>query len=252
MEMEDWMSALQGKKILIAGGTGKVGRHLVQAQLAAGATAIVPSRNAAKLDALERSIDADGRARFVRVVGDITNPNDAARVLGRAGPLDGAVASLGDFVIAPEILDAPDADLRRALDGYVVAHFAAARALFPVLRERGGGYVTINGPLAFDLRLPGAGLVSVATAAQAMLARVLMQDPANAAVRMNEVVIYSAFGWGNDDANLVSGADIGRYVAYLLSDRGAAIRGETIHLRSRDMIPGEDLIPSGEQASPAN
>ena len=54
------MSTLQGKTILIAGGTGKVGRHLVQAQLAAGATAIVPSRNPAKLDALEGSIDVGG------------------------------------------------------------------------------------------------------------------------------------------------------------------------------------------------
>lgn len=246
------MSTLQGKKILIAGGTGKVGRYLVQAQLAAGATAIVPSRNPAKLDALEGSIDVDGRARFVRVVGDITNPNEAQRILERAGPLDGAVASLGEVVMAPEILNAPESDLRKALDGYVLAHFAAARALLPVLRERGGGYVTINGPLAFDLRLPGAGLVSVATAAQAMLARVLMQDPTNASVRMNEVVIYSAFGWGNDDANLVSGADIGRFVTYLLSERGAAIRGETIHLRSRDMIPGDDLVPSETQARPAD
>ena len=245
------MSTLQGKRILIAGGAGKVGRHLVQAQLAAGATAIVPSRNPSKLDALEGSIGEDGRARFVRVVGDITDPNEAAQILERAGPLDGAVASLGEVVMAPEILNASESDLRKTLDGYVVAHFAAARALLPVLRERGGGYVTINGPLAFDLRLPGAGLVSVATAAQAMLARVLMQDPANASVRINEVVIYSSFGWGNDDANLVSGADIGRYVAYLLSDRGAAIRGETIHLRSRDMIPG-DLVPFEAQARPAN
>jgi NAD(P)-dependent dehydrogenase (short-subunit alcohol dehydrogenase family) len=249
---EDWMSTLEGRRIVIAGGTGKVGRHLVQAQLGAGATVIVPSRDPAKLDALDRSLDANARGRFVGVEGDITDPNEAARMLERAGPLDGAVASLGDFVIAPEILAAPESDLRRALDNYVVAHFAAARALLPVLRERGGAYVTINGPLAFDLRLPGAGLVSVATAAQAMLARVLMQDPANASVRINEVVIYSSFGWGNDDANLVSGADIGRYVAYLLSDRGAAIRGETIHLRSRDTIPGEDLIPSEAQASPAN
>jgi hypothetical protein len=42
---------------------------------------------------------------------------------------------------------------------------------------------------------------------------------------------------GDDNDNVISGADIGRYVASLLSAHGSAIRGETIHLKSRDMIP---------------
>jgi enoyl-[acyl-carrier-protein] reductase (NADH) len=146
------------------------------------------------------------------------------------------VATLGQFVHAPHVLAAPPSDLRRALDDYLLAHFAAARALIPHLEPRGGGYVTINGPLAFEGIFPGTGLVNVATAAQAMLARVLMQELAQGRVRVNEVVIYSSFGWGRDDSNAVTGADIGRYVAHLLSDAGAGVRGQTIHLRSPELI----------------
>lgn len=231
------MASLNGKRVLIAGGTGNVGRHLVQAQLTAGATVIVPSRTPEKLQALEHSLDPSLRARLVPLAGDITDPGDAQRLLDRAGPLDGAVASLGGFVAAPSVLDAPPADLQRALDGYLLAHFAVARALVPALRDRGGGYVMINGPLAFEPLFPGSGLISIATAAQAMLARVLMKENSSAPVRINELVIYSSFGWGNEDRNLVTGQDIGRYVAYLLSDQGIGVRGETIHLRSPDAIP---------------
>ena len=118
----------------------------------------------------------------------------------------------------------------------MAAHFAVARPLIPALEPQGGAYVTINGPLAFEPLFPGAGLVSVATAAQAMLARVLMKELASSRVRVNEVVIYSSFGRGDDERNAVTGADIGRYVAYLLSNQGAGVRGQTIHLRSPEQV----------------
>ena len=53
---------------------------------------------------------------------------------------------------------------------------------------------------------------------------------------MNDLVLYSSFGWGEDDKNVITGADIGRYVAYLFSSRGADVRGQTIHLKSREQL----------------
>jgi NADP-dependent 3-hydroxy acid dehydrogenase YdfG len=236
---EEGMNSLQDKRILVAGGTGSVGRHLVQAALSMQAIVVVPSRAPEKLSALESSLDPVHRSRFVPLLGDLTSEQDAARIMERAGSLDGAAVSLGGFVEAPMVLEAPRESLEKAVDGYVLSHFAAARTLIPALRERGGGYVMVNGPLAFAPMFPGTGLVSIATAAQSMLARVLAKETADTPVRVNELVIYSSFGWGRDDENLVAGPDIGRYVAYLLSDPGADVRGRTIHLRSPEMIPTE-------------
>lgn len=230
---------------MVVGGTGSVGRHLVQAQLSEGARVVVPSRRAERLQALGRFLTPDPSGRFVPIVGDITDSRDSPRVLREAGPVDGAVVSLGGFVPAPSVLGASEAELERALRDYPLAHFAVARAVVPLLGARGGGYVMINGPLAFDPLFPGVGLVSIATAAQAMLARVLMKELADTTVRINEVVIYSSFGRGDDDENPVTGADIGGYVAHLLSDRGAGVRGETIHLRSRDAIPPDAVASPG-------
>jgi NAD(P)-dependent dehydrogenase (short-subunit alcohol dehydrogenase family) len=227
---------LNGKRVLIAGGTGNVGRHLVREALTAGATAIVPSRKAERLQALRQEVEAHDRSRFVPLEGDLSDEHDAPRLLRAAGPLDGAVASLGGFVPAPTLLGATKAELQRALDNYTIAHFAVAHVVIPLLRQRGGAYLLINGFLAFDASYPGTGLVAVATAAQAMLARILARETADSPVRVNELVIYSSFGWGNDDANVVTGTDIGRYVTWLLSDRGAHVRGDTHHLRSLESV----------------
>ncbi|HEY0132663.1 MAG TPA: NAD(P)-dependent oxidoreductase, partial [Nannocystis sp.] len=59
------MAELRDKRCLIAGGTGGVGEGIVRAFLNAGATVFVPSRSAAKLDALAGSIAAKPRDRLV-------------------------------------------------------------------------------------------------------------------------------------------------------------------------------------------
>jgi NAD(P)-dependent dehydrogenase (short-subunit alcohol dehydrogenase family) len=235
------MASFNEQRFMVVGGTGNVGRHIVQALLSVGATVVVPSRDARKLDALEQFGVPGYSGRLVPMLGDMSDPHDAQGLLQEAGPLDGAAASLGGFVRAPSVLAAPRADLEAVLENYLFAHLAAARAILPGLVERGGGYVMINGPLAFAPMMPGSGLVSIATAAQAMLSRVLMSETAGTPARVNELVIYSSFGWGSEDSNVVTGADIGRYVAYLISEEGTGTSGESIHLRSTDLIQSASL-----------
>lgn len=232
---------LAGRTAVIAGGTGSVGRVVVSAFLGAGATVVVPSRSSEKVDDLEESVGDGARERLVTVVGDLSDEEDSVRVrdeiLDRVGPLDAAVASLGGFVAAPRVLEASRSDLQRALDGYLVAHFMVAKALLPALEERGGSYTFINGPLAFRSLFPGTGLVSIATAGQAMLAKTLMKEEAEGPVRVNELVIYTRFGWGEEDEEegSVSQNDVAAYLAYLAAGR-EALRGETIHLDDRSPL----------------
>jgi NAD(P)-dependent dehydrogenase (short-subunit alcohol dehydrogenase family) len=218
----------------VAGGTGNVGRYLVRALLERGARVIVPSRTADHLEALRASIDADPGRRLITMVGDFSDETDALRVqeyLKTHRPLHGAVASLGRFMPAPSLVSAPVGDLRAALNDYVIAHFQAARTLIPLL-EDGGSYTLINGPLAFEPMFEGTGLVSVATAAQAMLARVLFKESEDRPIRVNEVVLYTPFGWSDKAATsgTLPREEVARYVAHLMSSKGSAVRGQTIHL----------------------
>ncbi|MFW6202568.1 MAG: SDR family NAD(P)-dependent oxidoreductase [Gemmatimonadota bacterium] len=231
-----------GRTVIVAGGTGNVGRVLVGRFLDAGATVVVPSRSAGKLEDLRADIDADVADRLITIEGDIgdeeTAPKLVEAIVSRHGPIHAAVATLGRFVPVESVLEASASQLEQVVDGYLVGHFVAARALIPAI-EAEGSYTLINGPLAFRPMFARASLVSTVTAAQAMLARLLMDQVER--VRVNEVVLYTPFGWSDDDAMRapVAQEDVAAYVSLLASERGASVRGETIHLDSPRSL--EDL-----------
>lgn len=228
-------------RVLVAGGTGNVGRHIVAALLGSGATVVVPSRSGDKLEVLRRSV-GEGRDRLVTVVGDVADEADGARVrdeIARSLPagLDAVVATLGRFTSAPSMLDATRAELVETLSNYVVVHFVVARTFLPMLAQNGGSYTLINGPSAFDT-WPGSGLVSVATAAQSMLARVLAKEAAaSGSVRVAELVIHPSAWIGPDDTTgggPIDGPAVGRYVVGIVA--GDVTGGPTLHLDSVEQI----------------
>ena len=232
------MGTLTGQRILVAGGTGTVGRYLVGALLDAGATVVVPSRSKDKIDELSSATDAAHRARLEGIVGDITDESQADRMRSLVGRIHGAIVSIGRWVPAEHVLDAPRSDLERAISNYALEHFSVAKVLLPLVEEARGAYVMITGSLSYEPDGPGTGLVAIAGATQSMLGRVLMKERADRGARINEIVIYSAFGRGNDDANEVKGEDVGRYACFLLSSQGKTVKGQAIHLRSRrDLDP---------------
>ena len=229
---------LAGRTVVVAGGTGNVGRVLVRGLFDAGATVIVPTRSIQT----ERNAEAaaDG-PRIVMLPGNVSDETDAARIrddiLARFGAIHATIATLGHFVPAPTLLGATRHDLDVTLESYPVAHFVVARTFIPAVDAAAGSYVFINGPLAFDPLFPGTGLVSVATAAQAMLARVIMKeaDAAHSRARINEVVLYTSFG-RPDDANAagpVTQGDVGDFIVQLLSPTNQQVRNQTIHLDQR-------------------
>ncbi len=234
---------LAGRAVLVAGGTGNVGRHIVLALLGQGATVVVPSRSAAKLDAL-REAAWQGRERLVPILGDVADERDGARIRDEASRLspsavDAVVASLGRWADAPSILGASTAELLETLGNYVVAHFTVARTFLAGLAANGGIYTMINGPSAF-VSWPGSALVSVATAAQAMLARVLAEEPAvRERVRIAEVVVHPSSYIGPDlaaNGGPIDGRAVGRFVAGVIA--GRATGGPTLHLESADQLAG--------------
>lgn len=234
---------LAGRSALVAGGTGNVGRHVVTALLRRGATVVVPSRSQSKLDALRAAAGSESK-RLVTLVADMADERTAAGArdeVSRHVPsgLDAVVASLGRWVSAPSLLAMTRADLVQVLENYVVAHFMAARTFLPMLSAHGGSYTLINGPSAFGV-WPGSGLVSIATAAQAMLARALAEEvEGRSAVRVTDLVIHPSTYIGPEStagAGPIDGPAVGRYVAALVA--GDVAGGPTVHLDSPALLAG--------------
>lgn len=222
--------------VLVAGGTGNVGRHIVRALLRDGSTVVVTSRSRHKLDSLRAAAGGAGE-RLVALVGDLADERDGERLreeIARSvgSTLEGVVSSLGQYTNAPSLLGATRAELLATLESYVVAHFTVARTFLPVVAARGGSYTLINGPSAFGL-WHGSGLVSIATAAQAMLARALMEEGKTGGARITEVVIHPSAYIGPDAAagaenGGVDGPAVGRFVTDIVAGRVAG--GGTVHL----------------------
>lgn len=79
---------LANVRVVVAGGTGKVGRELVSALISAGATTAVSSRSAAKLAVLRAHVAGStseaAAERLVTIDGDIADEADTSRVLALA------------------------------------------------------------------------------------------------------------------------------------------------------------------------
>jgi NAD(P)-dependent dehydrogenase (short-subunit alcohol dehydrogenase family) len=254
------MKSLNDQTVVVAGATGNVGPFVVRALLERGASVAAPSRSGEKLgglrEHLSEQLDESTLRRLHTFVGDLGDERAAAglrrRITERVGTPDAVVASVGDYVAAPSLLDARTAELQRALDTATLAHFVIARTFLPPLRDSGGTYVFLQGPLAFEL-YPGYGgdLVSIATAAQHMLFRALAQQVAESPASVVELVGHMLIrDRQTQPTSPLSGEEVGAVVAYIIAGAGQEAHGQSIHLRSHEQLAdiGLDSTRSKELA----
>lgn len=234
----------KNQTIVVAGGTGNVGGFIVRTLLERGATVAVPSRSKSKIsdlkEYLSEHLDANDLARLHTVLGTVSDkvegPEVLAEITREVTAPDGVVALMGSLRLADSLLEASDEDLDHVLEHYLKAHFGTARTFLPGLRERGGTYVFVNGPLAFEV-WPGSGLVSIATAAQHMLFEALAKEHEGSAVRIAELVSHAFIRDRQTQPNSpLPGEAVGAYAAYLLSEASGEIHGESLHLRSLEEL----------------
>ena len=166
---------LGGHNTVVLGGAGNVGEGIVRAHLAAGATVVVPSRKATRLEVVRRAM-ADGADRLIAIDGDTETFHGMQRIaeeaVERAGVPTHVVASIGGGYEGPPVWQTDE----RAFETYFVgssrAHFAAARAFLPAMAP-GGDYTMILGLSAY-LALPGSSPINMHGGALRMLRQALV------------------------------------------------------------------------------
>ena len=237
------MNTLKDKTVVVAGGTGNVGSFLVHKLLEQGARVVVPSRSEEKIREFRSyigNINESLTEHLHLLKGNLSDEEEAQNILHRitneVGKPDAAISSLGYFVPAPSLLNINFEDLDRVMDGYLISHFKVTRTFLPVFQENGGTFIFINGPLAFE-PWDGSGLVSIATAAQHMLFKTIAKESAGTEARVVELVNYAyILNRQTQPSSSISGDDVGKYVAWLISENSGEYHGESIHLRSPDQV----------------
>ena len=185
MDMTGGTGRLQGKHVLVTGGTTGLGFAIAERFLREGARVAVTGRNQELGLRAEAALRDAGQSWFVAA--DAGDPAAVARSVdlaaGHLGTLDVLVNNAGVGIEA-SLLRTPLADYDRLMDVNVRGYLLYAQAAYPYLARRRGCMIHI----ASDAGIWGEqaiGLYSVSKAAVVMLGKMLALEGGPDGVRSN-------------------------------------------------------------------
>jgi NAD(P)-dependent dehydrogenase (short-subunit alcohol dehydrogenase family) len=185
VEVNDGMGRLEGKQVLVTGGTTGLGRAMADRFLREGARVVVTGRDQELGARAQAELGTIGTSWFLAA--DAADPAAVARsvdlAVERLGGLDVLVNNAGIGVQAG-LLDTPVADYDRLMDVNVRGYLLYAQAAYPHLARRRGSMIHI----ASDAGVWGEqsiGLYSVSKAAVVMLGKMLALEGGTDGVRSN-------------------------------------------------------------------
>ncbi len=136
---------LQGKRVLLSGATGGLGRAIAAALAGEGAALVLSSRKEDQLRELAAELPG-GADRHDVVVADLAEPAAAERLVHDSGDLDALVANAG--LPGTGQLDGLDTEeITRTLRLNLEAPILMARAAIPGLVAKGAGQLVFVGSL---------------------------------------------------------------------------------------------------------
>ena len=135
---------LAGRKALLTGATGGIGRAIATALAQRGATVALSARKPEALEALAAELPGSGHQVLPA---DLAKPGAAEQLAAEAAGVDVLVANAG-LPGAGWLTDFSAEEVSRALRVNLEAPMLLARALYPAMIERGGGHLVFVSSLA--------------------------------------------------------------------------------------------------------
>jgi NAD(P)-dependent dehydrogenase (short-subunit alcohol dehydrogenase family) len=220
--------SVTGKVVLIAGGSGGLGRTIVPAFLAAGARVVTADRNP--------SVDHnDGR---LILKADVTDEADVRRLVDEVtrkfGRLDVLVNLVGGFATG-RVMDTDVSLWQRMLTVNVTSAFLLSKAVLPHMVERGTGRILHMAAWAAVEPFPGAAAYLVAKSGLLALINVLALELKGSGVTVNGVLPTTIDTSANrasmpqtDPSTWTKPESIAQTLLFLASDEAAQINGATV------------------------
>jgi NAD(P)-dependent dehydrogenase (short-subunit alcohol dehydrogenase family) len=176
---------LQGKTVLVTGGTSGIGEATARAYAAAGADVVITGRDEERGREIVQSLTNDGaRARFVRA--DLERLEDVQRLADEVEHVDVLVNNAGMFPFgATHEVESDVFDSAFALN--VKAPFFLTAAIAPAMVDRGGGAIINLGSWIARLGIPIGSLYSSTKGAVETLTRAWAAEFGPAGVRVTAI-----------------------------------------------------------------
>ena len=145
---------ISGRRVLLTGATGGLGRAIASSLAQGGATLVLSSRKREDLEQL--ALDLPGEGHSVAVC-DLAEPGAAEALAAEAGAVDVLVANAG-LPGSGKIEDFSPDEISRAVRVNLEAPMILARALMPAMIEHGEGHLVFVSSLAGKAASPRASI----------------------------------------------------------------------------------------------
>jgi NAD(P)-dependent dehydrogenase (short-subunit alcohol dehydrogenase family) len=232
------------KVVLVAGGTGGLGRAVSLAFLEEGARVIVTYRNPQEFDALKNAAAANSSHLEGGDV-DVTDEAEVGKlvegIVARHGRLDVMVNTVGGYVGGIKFWELETKDFERMLALNLRAGFVLSRAAVRVmLKQRSGAIVNIASKAAIAEEAGAAAYAASKAAAVAMIDS-LAEDLKGTGIRANSVLPSIIDTPANRNAMPTADftkwpkpQDIAAVIVFLCGESGKVIHGAAIPVFGND------------------
>jgi 3-oxoacyl-[acyl-carrier protein] reductase len=248
-------SDLNGRVVVVLGGTGGIGSEVVSACAARGAAVAIVGRSSGQVgEAAADDIRARGGAAAAYSV-DVTDGDSVARLMAAVsselGPVDGLV-NCAAIMANGSFLQTSDDTWNDLIATDLLSVVSACRAVLPGMVERGrGSIVNVSSRLAetgsADAAVYAAVKAAVVTLTRSLAAefgpagvRLNLVSPGTVATRMGMAVIESPEGQARREKiplrRFVTPAEVADAAVFLLSDAASGITGQTIRVNGGELM----------------
>jgi 2-deoxy-D-gluconate 3-dehydrogenase len=142
---------LTGKVAIVTGGGSGIGLGMAKGLADAGARVAIVGRNVEKLQAAVQQTVGDLDARLVPIAGDVTSEEQVASVVGQVSRQLGQINILfnnAGINIRNQPQDMSLDDWRRVIDVNLTGAFLMSKAVYPAMKQAGGGKIINIGSMA--------------------------------------------------------------------------------------------------------
>lgn len=234
----DMQMRFSDKVVLVAGGTGGLGRAVSLAFLEEGAKVVVTYRDQKEFDTLKSEAGASGLAiegHYVDVTDEPAVGQLLAKIIAEHGRLDALVNTVGGYAGGVNLWELETKVFDQMLALNLRSGYALSRAAIPaMLKQKYGAIVNIASKAALD---HGAGAAAYAASKAGALALVdsLAAEVKGTGVRVNSVlpsIIDTDANRkampGADFAKWPKPHDIARVILFLCSNDATVIHGAAV------------------------
>ncbi|MDT8760165.1 SDR family oxidoreductase [Sphingomonas psychrotolerans] len=178
------MTSLAGKRVLITGGAGGVGRATTAQLLAAGARVLVADREGADFEAVR----AGGTEEIETVAADLSTSAGIAQMFARVdqwlGGLDILVACAG--VGSGPLMEMAEPDWRYVIESNLLSYVACTQGAIERIRGAAaeGGMVILVGSISVHIKAVGESVYNAAKGGVASFAETLRKELMSEGIRL--------------------------------------------------------------------